>query len=233
MAGRVFISHASADKPVARKIASELRNRGIDVWIDEKNVDVGSSIGEAVAEGIDSSDYFLILLSGKSVQSRWVHAEASMAFQKAMDGKFPIIPVRLDGTPVPKMIKHLKYIDYRAQDNRGLDEILSFFKVDERLASDRRRAKLSDEDDSATGDDCVSCLKGLTGKELRMKIIDRYDYSEIRTVWFDLFSSRIEDDIPHANLANAIIDLIEKAKKKSKFEELLATLCQEHPKICP
>jgi hypothetical protein len=252
-------SHSSADKPVARKIAAELRNKGVEVWIDERSISAGSSIGEAVAEGIDSSDYFMILLSGKSVQSRWVHEEANMAFQKAMEVNFPIIPVRLDGTPVPRIIKHLKYIDFRAGDDTGLEEILSLFKQDERLASDRRKlpsaigaaitgaifgaipiassagaiAGSAGLPPIEQGGDCVSCLKGLTGKALRLKIIGRYDYEEISTIWYDLFDSKISNDIPSSNLANAIIELIDKSKRKGKFDELLSAICQEHPEICP
>lgn len=233
MSGRVFISHSSADKPIARQIASELRNKGIDVWIDEKDIVAGSSIGDAVAEGIEQSDYFLILISGKSVQSRWVHEEASMAFQKAMEVKFPIIPIRLDGTAVPRIIKHLKYIDFKPSTKSGIDEILSIFRKDDRLASDRR--KVSSDDKTSTGSgglDCVSYLRSLSARDLRTKIVGKYDYDGIGVVWFDLFETKIGDEIPGVPLANAVISLIDKAKKRQKFDDLLSIICAEHPSVC-
>jgi hypothetical protein len=233
MSGRVFISHSSADKPIARTIATELRNRGISVWIDEESISVGSSIGSAIADGIDSADYFLLILSGKSVQSRWVHAEAEMAFQKSMEAKFPIIPVRIDGTPVPRLLKHLKYVDFRHSGSGGLEELLSFFKQDDRLASDRRKAPPSEPVSPRGGGGCVGCLQSLSGKQLRMKIISRYDRNGLGVIWFDLFNSKIDDDLPGVALANSVIELLDKAKRSQKFDELLEAICADHPNICP
>lgn len=233
MTGRVFISHSSGDKPKARAIALELRNKGIDVWIDEDNIDVGSSIPTAIFDGIDSSDYFVILVSGKSVQSRWVHREAEIAFQKSIEGKFPIIPIILDNTPLPRSLKDLKHIDLRMNNKAGLDELISFLKKDDRLASDLRRVQPPLASKSNAGDDCVQCLKSLTAKNLREKILQRYNYNEIGVIWFDLFETRIGDELPGVPLSNAVIELIDKAKKKQKFDELLSRICEQNPDICP
>jgi hypothetical protein len=238
MTGRVFISHSSADKPVARQLASDLRNRGIDVWIDEQAIAIGSSIGGAIAEGIDSSDYFVLLLSGKSVQSRWVHEEAQIAFQKSMESKFVIIPIRLDGTPVPRLIKHLKYVDFRNSRNDGFEELIAFLKHDDRLASDQRKAPpaapaAQQGVGPGVGLSCVACLKSLSAKRLREKILERYNYHDLGVVWFDIFESRIGDDIPGTPLPNAVIELLDKAKRRQKFNELLNSICEQHPDICP
>jgi hypothetical protein len=72
---KVFISHSSTDKWIARQIATELEARGIDAFLDEKDIQTGDSIEDAVGAHLASSDELLMLLTPASLGSSWVLIE--------------------------------------------------------------------------------------------------------------------------------------------------------------
>lgn len=72
---KVFISHSSTDKWIARQIARELETRGIDAFLDEKDIQTGDSIEDAVGAHLAECDELLMLLSPASLSSSWVLIE--------------------------------------------------------------------------------------------------------------------------------------------------------------
>jgi hypothetical protein len=72
---KVFISHSSADKWIAQQIAGELEARGIDAFLDAKDIQTGDSIEDAVGAHLADSDELLMLLSPASLGSTWVLIE--------------------------------------------------------------------------------------------------------------------------------------------------------------
>ena len=78
----VFLSHNHADKPFVRRLAWNLRFVGINVWLDEAEIDIGDSLIGKISEGIQSTDYVAACLSPDSVRSSWVTIELQMAMTK-------------------------------------------------------------------------------------------------------------------------------------------------------
>lgn len=76
---RVFISHSSRDKWIARQIASELEGRGIDAFLDEKDIATGDSIEKTVKTELAGCDELLIIFSPASLRSPWVLIEVGGA----------------------------------------------------------------------------------------------------------------------------------------------------------
>jgi len=56
----VFVSHSSLDKPFVRRVERALRQNGVNVWLDERQIKVGHKISSRIQDGIDNSDYFLM-----------------------------------------------------------------------------------------------------------------------------------------------------------------------------
>jgi hypothetical protein len=109
----VFLSHKSEDKPTVEQFASELKKHGITPWYDEWNIMPGDSIPQEISKGIEDSDILVFFLSPKSVEdsARWVSAETSSAFHKAMSGNLCIIPVLLGRCHIPQLFQPLKHIN--------------------------------------------------------------------------------------------------------------------------
>jgi hypothetical protein len=81
---KIFISHSSYDKWVARQIARQLEDNGYVTFLDEKHIQTGEPIEAAVHANLADSDEVLILISTASLKSHWVFIEigAARALQK-------------------------------------------------------------------------------------------------------------------------------------------------------
>ena len=88
-----FVSYSSLDRTAANYIAAELRNRGVDVFVDYQMLDSGNFM-EQLANEIESREYFLVIISPRSIESDWVQAEVMWAFVNGK--KRRMIPVWLE-----------------------------------------------------------------------------------------------------------------------------------------
>ncbi|MBF8276934.1 MAG: hypothetical protein HW390_2007 [Candidatus Brocadiaceae bacterium] len=97
-----FICHASEDKPVARRLASDLERHGVKVWLDERELQVGESLRERIEQALEQSHHVIVLLSRTSTKKEWVKKELSTAFSLEIGRqKKVILPVLLEETSVP------------------------------------------------------------------------------------------------------------------------------------
>lgn len=113
-AASVFICHSSADKKSAGQIAKALVGRGIRVWLDEAEIRVGDSLIEKIEKGISKSDRLIVLLSGRSVESRWCQEELRMALAMQIGGKqIKVLPALLEDCEIPGFLKEKAYADFR------------------------------------------------------------------------------------------------------------------------
>lgn len=122
---KIFISYSRPDKKLAKKIAKSLVERGYPVWFDEWEIKVGDSIIDKINKGIIESDFLLLLLSKKSVKSKWVKEELNAAKMREIEKrKVFILPILLEDCKIPPLISGKKYADFRESYRKGLKEIL-------------------------------------------------------------------------------------------------------------
>jgi len=74
---RIFISHATEDKPVAHKLF-KLPNC-VDVWFDNGKLVGGQELDQSIRNAIEDSHLFIILISHSSTSSTWVLKELDWA----------------------------------------------------------------------------------------------------------------------------------------------------------
>jgi hypothetical protein len=127
---RVFICHASADKPVARRLASFLELRGVEVWVDELKIKVGDSIVARISEGVGSATHVALLVSAASAARPWVAKEFSVALMRQLaDASVRVMPVRLDDTPPPPILADVRYADCRRDIWAGFEQIFESITI--------------------------------------------------------------------------------------------------------
>jgi hypothetical protein len=125
----VFISHSTKDKPIIRKLATDLKSEGIDVWLDEQRILVGESISEKIGQGLAESDYFIIAMSEHSIRSEWVKKELNAAIVNEIERRKTIIlPVKLGDVEMPQLIKEKKYADFTVSYKQGLQDLIKMIK---------------------------------------------------------------------------------------------------------
>jgi len=114
----IFISHNWKDKAFAKRLANDLKIRGVHVWIDEGEIQIGDSLIEKIREGIDQMDFLAVVLSPHSVESEWVKREVDVAMNQEIEGKrVKVLPLLYKDCKLPGFLKGKLYADFRADDD--------------------------------------------------------------------------------------------------------------------
>jgi hypothetical protein len=108
----IFLSHCHADKRFARKLARDLTGRGVRVWIDEAEIQLGDSLIEKIQKGIDQMDYLAVVLSPASVSSEWVRREVDIAMHREIRGRrVKVLPLLYKPCNLPPFLEGKLYAD--------------------------------------------------------------------------------------------------------------------------
>ena len=120
----VFISYSSKDKRVARRVAKDLKRLGHRIWLDEWQIKIGQCIPTEIQDGIENSDYIILLLSEHAVESKWVEREWKIAYWEEVNANsIMILPACIEPCEVPKLLKTKKYAALYDSYDQGLFEI--------------------------------------------------------------------------------------------------------------
>jgi hypothetical protein len=112
--GGVFISYSHDDKDVVDVLRRRLDADQINYWLDEEDLHVGEVLNRAISKAIQDSRLFLIVLTPKSISSRWVEREIDEAAHEETEGKkiiLPIVAKDLSPNQIPAMLHRFVYVD--------------------------------------------------------------------------------------------------------------------------
>ncbi|HVW38607.1 MAG TPA: toll/interleukin-1 receptor domain-containing protein [Pirellulales bacterium] len=107
---QVFVSHATADKWIARVICEKIESTGATTFRDDRDIAGGDDIPESIRTQIKQSRELVVLLTPISVTRQWVIFEVGAAW--GWGGKIRIVPImcHVDVSPIPEMIRSRKAI---------------------------------------------------------------------------------------------------------------------------
>ncbi len=109
----IFISHSHRDIDFVRKITRDLTDNGAIVWLDEATMYLGDSLLDKISSAIHKTDFFLIVLSEKSIRSSWVEKELQSALEKYNVDKLKnILPIKLDNCNIPEFLHDIVIADF-------------------------------------------------------------------------------------------------------------------------
>jgi TolB-like protein len=74
----IFLSYGREDQPVARHFAEGLEREGFSVWWDQA-ISAGEAFDKATEKALKDARAVVVLWSKRSVESRWVRSEATLA----------------------------------------------------------------------------------------------------------------------------------------------------------
>lgn len=120
----VFISHSSRDKEVAIRLASEFRDRGLDIWIDHERIEFGESIPNAIEKGLTQSQCLVVIVSQAFRESKWCRAEYEPLLVKEIEQSLIlVIPILIESCEMPTLLSQKLFADLREQSewSRQLD----------------------------------------------------------------------------------------------------------------
>jgi hypothetical protein len=122
---RVFLCHASEDKPAARHLYKQLKSDGYTPWLDEEDLIPGQDWAVEIPKAVRMSDAVLVCLSHHSIaKTGYVQREIRTALDAAEElpeGSIYIIPVRLQACQVPERLSRWQWVDAFA--DRGYERL--------------------------------------------------------------------------------------------------------------
>lgn len=127
----VFLSYSHRDAAFASDLSERLRADGITPWLDTVEIKVGESIHEKVNEGLRRSDFFAIILSQPSVQSKWVQEELSSAssLEKYRKKGVFLLPILLEECDVPPLLLDRRYANFQRDPESAYQELVDAIRT--------------------------------------------------------------------------------------------------------
>jgi len=140
----IFLSHSEQDEDLIARIHNSLLKLGLEVYVEEYESTYGEDLVDCVCDAIEKSNYFLVVLTDKSIKSQWVNQEIGYAFALEKD----IIPVRVGEIQHTGMISNIKSVKAKANDYESIiTEILYHFADLEDITEFSYECDKCDEDD--------------------------------------------------------------------------------------
>ena len=127
---RVFLSYHRADIDVARQMATDLRARGFEVWLDLESMPAGANFQKEILGAIDrtlENGAMVVLVSSRSMESEWVLRELNYAL--AREGR--VVPCLVGPRPpnMPPELWRIQWIDFTGVYEEGFQRLLRALEV--------------------------------------------------------------------------------------------------------
>jgi len=130
MGDHVFICYARQDQDFVLKLAANLKERGVPVWLDQWDIPPGDDWDLTIDNALYDCAQFLIVLSPAAIASREVRGE----LRTALDENKPIVPVLYQTCRIPRQLRLIQHVDFTARgpdDGAALGQVLRALGVSE------------------------------------------------------------------------------------------------------
>jgi hypothetical protein len=112
---KVFLCHASGDKPSVRSLYNQLQKSDVEPWLDEENLLPGQRWQQEIPKAVRSSDVVIICLSQHSTTKEgYVQKEIKYALDVAdekPEDRIFLIPLRLEDCKVPNRLEPFQWVN--------------------------------------------------------------------------------------------------------------------------
>ncbi len=123
---QIFLSHAHEDADFAQRIARDLREAGLSVWMTPDSVQPGEQWVSAIDRGLSESGIFVVVLTPNAVRSSWVKKETQWAVQAEQKGwvrLFPLMAQQCDVGQLSNLLTLTQHVNFERDYKIGLAEL--------------------------------------------------------------------------------------------------------------
>jgi TIR domain-containing protein/BON domain-containing protein/ricin-type beta-trefoil lectin protein len=115
-----FFSYSRTDSEFVLRLATDLRNAGAKVWLDQLDIGAGQLWDSAIEAALRASPRQVVVLSPEAVNSQNVMDEVSYALEEHKQ----VIPVFYRDCQMPFRLRRVQHIDFRTDYDHGLRDLL-------------------------------------------------------------------------------------------------------------
>jgi hypothetical protein len=116
----VFISSAREDSGVVLRLAKDLKQAGVSVWVSKSDLRPGQEWSTDFQQALLTSRAVIVILSPAAVESSYLLQEVSVGLTI---GKI-VIPLLFQDCDIPSPLPRSVYVDFRSDYNEGLQYLL-------------------------------------------------------------------------------------------------------------
>lgn len=113
---QVFISHATADKWIAKTICANIEASGAVTFRDDRDIDGGDDIPEVIRQEIIRSNEMVVLLTPESIDRQWVLFEVGAAWGRRQKFRITAVLCHVTIDTIPDLIGSKKAISINSLD---------------------------------------------------------------------------------------------------------------------
>ena len=141
---KVFLCHASENKPIVQDLCDDLRAAGYEPWLDSEVLIPGVDWDREIQIALRASDVVIVCMSSVLVDKEgYIQKELRFA-QDIQSEKLPgaifLIPMRLDNCKIPFGLQSIQWGDYTSVN--GLENLVkSLNRRAEQLGKEIGKAK--------------------------------------------------------------------------------------------
>jgi hypothetical protein len=125
-AKEVFVSHASGDRKFVQRLIRIFKKNKVGYWYSERHIPGATEWHDEIGRALDRCDWFVIVLSPKSVKSIWVKRELLYALrQNSYRGRVvPILIRKCNHDQLSWTLADIEMIDFRRSFEAGCKSLL-------------------------------------------------------------------------------------------------------------
>jgi len=139
---QVFISYSRKDIEFVERLVGDLQSAGFTAWYDLSGLEGGTQWGTEIQNAIENSQYFLVVVSPNSLNSKWMQRE--FLFAESCDLK--VIPLQYLPCRLPMWLLDLQLIDLQGRNyDSNFERLLKALGWQPKAAEPQDQAKMDAE----------------------------------------------------------------------------------------
>ncbi len=122
----VLLVHVSADAALAARLSVDLRMSGVNVRIDEWEIEAGHSLENVLARGLLDGGFMALLLSHSSAASGWLNSDMQLALEQAAGARgIDTVVLAADDVPVPDRLQGFSRFNTGEAYEQGMEALVA------------------------------------------------------------------------------------------------------------
>ena len=102
----IFVSYSRENADCVQRTVNRLEALGYRLWFDRTSIPGGEDWRRSIQKGVDGADAALVFWSATAATSDYVDKEVELSLARRLSDDIPVIPVRLDDTPLSDALKN-------------------------------------------------------------------------------------------------------------------------------
>jgi TIR domain-containing protein len=127
---KLFLSHASADRPFVNKLATFLTGRKIPFWYSRRHLVGAQQWHDEIGKALQSCDWFLVVISPAAVRSKWVKRELMYALNEDRyeNRIIPMLYKPCDTEALSWTLASLQRVDFSKNFDQSCHELIKIWR---------------------------------------------------------------------------------------------------------